>query len=140
MVLLKKKPKSIVILSAAMADFKARQVEKGKIKSGSDRNFELIPTTKLSDQIKSSYPKSKLVVFKAEWGLSRNELTQRAKDKLEKTNADLAIANDLSQPEAGFESKKNNIIILNKDGVVAGYKDYKANLVMKIIAHTKDLD
>lgn len=137
--ILTKHPDSIVILSAAMADFKAKQISKGKIKSGSERSFELVPTIKLSDQIKKNFPNSKLVVFKAEWNITKTELTKRAKAKLVKTKADLVIANDLSNPEGGFESDKNSIIVINEDGVVAGYRDFKANLVMKIISHTKDL-
>ncbi|MCH8906113.1 MAG: bifunctional phosphopantothenoylcysteine decarboxylase/phosphopantothenate--cysteine ligase CoaBC [Candidatus Heimdallarchaeota archaeon] len=137
--ILMKHPDSIVILSAAMADFKAKQISKGKIKSGSERSFELVPTIKLSDQIKKNFPNSKLVVFKAEWNITKTELTKRAKAKLVKTKADLVIANDLSNPEGGFESDKNSIIVINEDGVVAGYRDFKANLVMKIISHTKDL-
>jgi phosphopantothenoylcysteine decarboxylase/phosphopantothenate--cysteine ligase len=118
MQLLEAEPQSMVILSAAMADFKVKEKVEGKIKSGNDLTLELQSTIKLSDMIKEKYPKSKLVLFKAEWNVSRDELIESAKNKLAHCNADFIVANDLSEEDAGFETNTNRVIVIDKAGSI----------------------
>ncbi|MHA2249566.1 MAG: bifunctional phosphopantothenoylcysteine decarboxylase/phosphopantothenate--cysteine ligase CoaBC [Candidatus Kariarchaeaceae archaeon] len=124
---------AIVILSAAMADFTPMQINDGKIKSGQSLKVDLKPTEKLSDLIKQKYPKSKLILFKAEWQVSRDELIKRAKIKLEKCDADLIVANDLSKPNSGFESRVNKVLLIHKDGQIQELEDTKSNLARAIL-------
>ncbi len=114
--LLEVEPQSMVILSAAMADYKVKEKIEGKIKSGDDLKLELIPTIKLSDLIKEKYPKSKLVLFKAEWNVSKDELIESAKNKLAHCNADFIVANDLAEEDAGFETDTNRVLVIDKAG------------------------
>ena len=116
--LLEAEPESMVILSAAMADYKIKEKIEGKIKSGDELKLELVPTIKLSDLIKEKYPKSKLVLFKAEWNVSRDDLVESAKNKLIHCNADFIVANDLSEEDAGFETETNRVLVINKSGII----------------------
>ena len=116
--LLEAEPQSMVILSAAMADYKIKEKIEGKIKSGDELKLELVPTIKLSDLIKDKYPKSRLVLFKAEWNVSRDDLVESAKNKLIHCNADFIVANDLSEEDAGFETETNRVLVIDKSGII----------------------
>lgn len=130
--LLTSAPDSIVILSAAMSDF---TIEKkgGKIKSDDSLELAFKPTAKLSSQIKEKFPNSKLILFKAEAGLTKDDLIKSAKEKLTKDNADLIIANDISNPSFGFSSEQNQVIVISKDGKETELSDSKTNIARKII-------
>ncbi|MCY3413806.1 MAG: bifunctional phosphopantothenoylcysteine decarboxylase/phosphopantothenate--cysteine ligase CoaBC [Candidatus Heimdallarchaeota archaeon] len=116
--LLDKEPESIVILSSAMADFTPKKRIKGKIKSGNELIVELTNTIKLSDQIKTKYPNSTLVLFKAEWDVTSEELINRARNKMEHCRADAIVANDLSKPGSGFQTITNHVYIMYSDKVM----------------------
>lgn len=113
--LLVEHPDAIVILSAAMGDFTPKEKIEGKIKSGEEMRIELKPTTKLSDSIKINYPNTTLILFKAEWEVTKEELIERAREKLIKCNADLIIANDLAEPGAGFQTINNHVFLISKE-------------------------
>ena len=131
--LLKQTPDAIVILSAAMADFKPKNINIGKIKSGNDLNIHLIPTVKLSDHIKNEYPNSTLVLFKAEWDVGIDVLKERAIEKLNKCKGDLIIANDLSQPGAGFQTITNSVLIIDSNHNAVDLTSTKNQLAQVII-------
>lgn len=132
--LLEANPNSIVILSAAMGDFTMDKIG-GKIKSGNNLELKLIPTAKLSSQIKQQFPNSKLILFKAEAGLTKDDLIQSAITKLKNDKADLIIANDIADPSYGFSSEENQIIIITHDEKTTEITDSKSNLARKIIRY-----
>lgn len=124
-----------VILSAAMADFSPDQIREGKTKSTKEFSIKLVPTEKLSDDVKKVNKSSILVVYKAEWGVSKEVLIERAQEKMEKTDADLAIANDLSLKDGGFATDTNTVLLIRRDGKVRTIKDLKTNIAYEIILH-----
>ncbi len=130
--LLKKYPDSLVILSAAMADFKPLKQKIGKTKSDKGFSLELEPTPKLVDKIKQVAPNCTLVIFKAEWNVSRDELIKRAYKRLKETDADYVVANDLSEPGAGFESITNHVIVIKKDGSTRELKGLKRKVAQHL--------
>jgi len=103
---------------AAVSDFKLDKFVKGKISSDSSINLELVPQIKIVDQIKKLSPKTKLIAFKAEYGLKEKELIKEGIDKLNKSKADYVIANDISRNDRGFESEDNEVIIISKTNIV----------------------
>jgi phosphopantothenoylcysteine decarboxylase/phosphopantothenate--cysteine ligase len=127
-------PNSTVVLSAAMADFTPKDIKMGKIKSGKEMSIDLVPTSKLSDQIKPQFPKCNLILFKAEWGLKKDELIERAKNKLLQCDAEGIIANDLSKPDVGFEVATNHVFFISKEGKVEELQESKSNLARIIIS------
>jgi phosphopantothenoylcysteine decarboxylase/phosphopantothenate--cysteine ligase len=126
-------PNSVIILSSAMSDFTMGKQE-GKIKSGDSLQIDLKPTTKLSSQIKSKFPKSTLILYKAEAGLSKEDLVKSAQVKLQKDNADLIIANDISNSSYGFSSNHNKILMIDKTGIINELTDTKSNIALEIIS------
>jgi phosphopantothenoylcysteine decarboxylase/phosphopantothenate--cysteine ligase len=106
----------IVIMAAAVADFRPIHVAEGKIKKADGvPEIVLEPTidilaalgrSKRSDQV--------LVGFAAE----TSDLRSNAAAKLTGKGADLIVANDVSIPGVGFAHDTNEVTILGADGSV----------------------
>ena len=86
---------AVIALAAAVGDFIAKK-EKGKMSSGrKNASISLLPAPKISDAVRKWNRKAKLVLFKAESGVSGAELKRRALEKMRKCGADLIVANDV---------------------------------------------
>lgn len=103
----------IVIQAAAPADFTPETVADQKIKkTGSDLALRLVPTTDIARELGSrKRPGQILVAFAAE----TERLIENAKRKLEKKNADLVVANDVTRPGAGFGGNTNIVSLVTRD-------------------------
>ena len=107
---------SIVVMAAAVADFRPRAVAGNKLKKADgvpDVVLERTPdilaalgATKLAGQI--------LVGFAAE----TEEVCTNAAAKLAAKHVDLMVANDVTEPDAGFEVDTNRVVLLDSDGRV----------------------
>lgn len=102
----------IVIQAAAPADFRPASVSDTKIKkTGAGMTLELENTTDIAATLGARKREGQiLVAFAAE----TNDLKQNAKKKLEKKNADLVVANDVTQPGAGFQADTNAVTLLSR--------------------------
>lgn len=104
----------VIFHVAAVSDFKTEKPASGKISSDKSVNLALVPQIKISDQIKKLNPDIKLIVFKAEYGLTEKELIGAAEKKLQESNADAIIANDVSRKDSGFEADFNEVFIVSR--------------------------
>lgn len=100
---------------AAVSDFKVEKSFKGKISSKESPELKLVPQIKIINQIKKLSPKTMLVAFKAEHGLSEKKLIEEGMNKLKESKADFVIANDISRSDRGFESDNNEVYIISKN-------------------------
>ncbi|MEK7634150.1 MAG: bifunctional phosphopantothenoylcysteine decarboxylase/phosphopantothenate--cysteine ligase CoaBC [Patescibacteria group bacterium] len=100
---------------AAVSDFKVDQPIKGKLPSDNSINLKLIPQIKIVNQIKKLSPKTILIAFKAEYGLSEKKLIEEGLKKLKESRADFVIVNDISRNDRGFESDNNEVYIVSSD-------------------------
>lgn len=103
-----------VIMAAAVADYRVKEVAPQKMKKTSEDEITLT-LVKNPDILKeiSSIKKSQIVVgFCAE---SEN-LIENAKEKMAKKGCDYLIANDISRKDIGFSSDYNEVTILDKNG------------------------
>lgn len=103
------------ILSAAVADFKPKNVATNKIKKeqGGISNIELEETQDILAALgKMKSPAQVLVGFALE---TDNEIAN-AKSKLERKNLDFIVMNSLRDTGAGFGTATNRISIFTKDG------------------------
>lgn len=105
----------IVFHAAAVGDFTVKE-QHGKISSADDISLALAKTPKILNEIKKIAPKIKLIGFKAEYGLLEEELIESAKKRLDESQADAIIANDLAGDDRGFQADTNEVIIVLKDG------------------------
>ena len=103
-----------VIMAAAVADYRVKEVAPQKMKKTSEDEITLT-LVKNPDILKeiSLIKKSQIVVgFCAE---SEN-LIENAKEKIAKKGCDFLIANDISRKDIGFSSDYNEVTILDKNG------------------------
>ncbi|MGD2107019.1 MAG: bifunctional phosphopantothenoylcysteine decarboxylase/phosphopantothenate--cysteine ligase CoaBC [Nitrosopumilaceae archaeon] len=112
-----KKKFDIVIMAAAAADYTPESPSRKKIKSTQNKiKINLKKAPKIIDEIKKIQKNVFLVGFKAEADLSKKGLIKSAKKKLQESNADMIIANDI-----GFKYKKNSnnneVLVIDSDKV-----------------------
>ena len=102
----------ILVMCAAVADYKPAKVSKHKIKKRSENiSLELVPTR----DILASLPKDRqylVVGFAAE----TENVEANAKTKLREKNCDIVVANDVSRSDSGMESDENEVEILFRNG------------------------
>ncbi len=120
----------IIIKSAAVADYKPKNISEIKIKkSDDDLIIELDRNKDILKEIGKIKKNKVLVGFAAE----TNDLIQNAKKKIEKKNLDFIVANDLTQEGAGFGVDTNIVKIIDKDGNIQEYPKMKKYEISNII-------
>ncbi len=105
----------IVIKAAAVADFTPSAPADQKIKKQADRDEISIAFRKNTDilaELAKLKPRPFIVAFAAETG----SLEANAREKLARKDADLIVANDVSDPAIGFDSDENEVVIISRDG------------------------
>lgn len=103
----------IVIMAAAVADFRPDKRSQSKIKSSSGKvELTLVANPDILGELGHRKKKQLLIGFAAE---SEN-LLENAKKKLKEKNLDLIVANDVSRPEIGIGSDENEVYIIFPDG------------------------
>ncbi|MDC0176771.1 bifunctional phosphopantothenoylcysteine decarboxylase/phosphopantothenate--cysteine ligase CoaBC [Polaribacter sp.] len=102
----------IAILSAAVADYKSKNIVTQKIKKkDATLNIELIPTKDILASLGEIKQQQFLVGFALE---TDNEL-ENAKSKLKRKNLDAIVLNSLQDEGAGFATETNKITIIDKN-------------------------
>ena len=107
----------VVIQAAAPADFRPVTVAEHKIKkTGAGMTLELENTTDIAAALgRDKRPGQTLVAFAAE----THDLLENARGKLDRKNADLVAANDVSRRDAGFGTDTNAVTLITRKDVKA---------------------
>lgn len=110
----------VLIMAAAVADFRPAVVAERKIKKGADenqkltielvRNPDILLTVKRLRQ-ETGWPRV-TIGFAAE----SEDLEENARAKLEAKGLDLIVANDITAPDAGFAADTNRVVLLDRRG------------------------
>jgi phosphopantothenoylcysteine decarboxylase / phosphopantothenate---cysteine ligase len=106
----------VLLMAAAVADFRPAAPLDGKIKKGGrDRlTLELEPTADVLSGLSSRRtPEQTLVAFAAEHG---PDGLKSARTKLSVKGVDAVVFNDISRPDIGFDSLANEVTILTGKG------------------------
>ena len=106
-------PVDVAIFTAAVADFRVKEIKKDKIKKENFKNLEIEKTKDILDHTsKHNQLRPKLVIgFSAE----TNSLEKNSIKKLNEKNCDWIIANDVSNKKIGFDSEYNEVKIFEKN-------------------------
>jgi phosphopantothenoylcysteine decarboxylase/phosphopantothenate--cysteine ligase len=113
---------NIVIMAAAVADYRAAAAQEKKMKRGEGSiTLDLEPTPDILAELgraakheKGQYEKGGriLVGFAAE----TDRVAENARGKLERKGAHMIVANDVTQEGAGFDTDTNIVTIYTRDG------------------------
>lgn len=103
----------VVVMAAAVADFKFSQSLPDKVKKEKiGPSLAIEKTPDILQELGASKSQQLLVGFAAE----TSQVTDRAFQKMKQKNLDLMVANDVSRPETGFGSDDNEVWLLWPDG------------------------
>ncbi len=105
----------VVVMAAAVADFRPAEVADRKIKKADGlTSIPLVRTHDFLVDLGASKPAGQVLVgFAAE----TDDVLDNAKAKLDGKGLDLIVANDVGDEGAGFEHDTNSVVILGADGV-----------------------
>ena len=127
----------IIIMAAAVADYRVKEVSTQKIKKGENEELTL-ELVKNPDILKGLCEKKThqcVIGFCAE---SEN-LLENAKEKITKKGCDYLIANDISRKDIGFGADENEVTILNKNGDIKKLeKASKSVIALEILEYINE--
>ena len=106
----------IVVMAAAVSDYRAKDVAENKIKK-SDRDgfsLELVQNPDILSLIGSQKRDDQVVCG---FAMETENLLENAKDKLLRKNCDMIVANDLTVDGAGFAVDTNVAVFVTKDDI-----------------------
>lgn len=107
----------LLVMAAAPADFRPARKASDKIKKEKGLPaIDMVPTIDIllavaEERGKSGWPK-KVIGFAAE----SRDLLDNASAKLKRKHLDMIVANDISQPDSGFEVDMNRVTFIYSDG------------------------
>jgi phosphopantothenoylcysteine decarboxylase/phosphopantothenate--cysteine ligase len=104
---------TIIVKSAAVADYHVARVPQHKIKKTAMRmSLELDPTPDILAELGQKKGDRLLIGFAAE----TENLIESARQKLKSKNCDMVVANLVNQDGTGFESDENEVVLVLRTG------------------------
>lgn len=124
----------ILIMAAAVADWRMKKVADHKLKKQADQatlELTLVKTKDILREVaKQKNPDQVVVGFAAE----TNDLLKNAEKKLREKGADMIVANDVSQNV--FGSDKDKVTILRQNGTIAEWPEMsKKEIASKLLIY-----
>lgn len=121
----------VLLMAAAPADFRPATTVEGKLTRDASLDVHLEPTEDILASLTANRTDQQTVIaFAAEAG----ENVDRAREKLQRKNADLIVLNDISNPQIGFESEENAVTLIDQvevTPVAQASKDTIADAILK---------
>jgi len=131
---------TIIIMAAAVADFRPKAAAPQKIKREGPMTLELEPTadilTEIAQHKKSHGGHRQIVIgFAAE---TENVLENACK-KLSAKSLDAIVVNDVSREGVGFDSDRNAVTVISHDEVVEVPESSKWDVAQRVLDHVAKL-
>jgi len=127
----------IFIAAAAVVDFRPARVAAQKIKKEDGNDTDVLQLTKNPDIVADIAGRSALRPFVVGFAAETEKVLEHARGKLQRKHLDMIIANDVSNPEGGFNSDRNQVIVIDGSGeqtLPAALKTELAKQLVGIIA------
>ncbi len=131
------KPGSILIMAAAVADYRVESVAPDKIhKTEAGLTLHLVPTIDILKGL--AHDPVREQVFIVGFAAETNDAIASGQSKVRAKNLDLCVINDVSIPGIGMGADDNAVTIVDKDGIVdemaRAPKDVVAREIIRVIA------
>ena len=120
---------TIVIKTAAVADYRPKTVAEQKIKRSGPTSLELEPTTDILAELAARKTHQLVIGFAAE----TTDVLENARKKLQKKSLDAIVVNDVSQEGIGFDSERNAVTILTEDEVLEVPETTKWEVAQRVL-------
>jgi len=105
---------TIVIKTAAVADYKPKNLAEQKIKRTGPMTLDLEATPDILKELSAKKTSQLIIGFAAE----TENVLENARRKLVSKNLDAIVVNDVSREGVGFDSDRNAVTIITRDEVV----------------------
>jgi phosphopantothenoylcysteine decarboxylase/phosphopantothenate--cysteine ligase len=131
----------IVIMAAAVADYRPAETRQGKIKkedTGESFTLELVKNPDILTRLSASSPRPSLIVgFAAETEPDPAKLLALGREKIARKGCDYLVVNRVGWNE-GFATDGNEVIVLNRAGAIvkeaSGSKMSVADCILDVVA------
>ena len=118
-----------MIKTAAVSDYRAKNVSEQKIKRKGPITLDLEPTADILKEI-SARKRSQIVVgFAAE----TENVLENARQKLAAKHLDAVVVNDVSREGIGFDSDRNEVTIITHDEIVQVPETTKWEVAQRVL-------
>ncbi len=126
-----------LIMAAAVADFRPKVIKTEKIKKDSGMNtIELKPTKDILKDVAEVKKNEELDLKVIGFAAESKDLKVNAKEKLNDKRMDMIVANDISDPQAGFRVDTNKVLLIYSDGSTEQLPMMsKSDVAEKVIQH-----
>jgi phosphopantothenoylcysteine decarboxylase / phosphopantothenate---cysteine ligase len=120
---------TVVIKTAAVADYRPKSAQSQKIKRTGPMNLELEPTADILGEV-ARHKQSQIVIgFAAE---TQNAL-ENARKKLASKSLDAIVVNDVSREGVGFDSDRNAVTIITQSDVIEVPETTKWEVAQRVL-------
>lgn len=120
-----------IIMAAAVSDYRPENIAEHKIKKSDDKiEMTFVKNPDILAYLGQCKTKKQIICG---FAMETQDLDKNAKEKLEKKNCDMLIANNLFVSGAGFQTDTNIVSLLTKDSIEHLPKLSKEELGQKIL-------
>ena len=106
-----------LVMAAAVSDFRPTEFQNEKIKKDSSPStLQLSRTEDILKEVAAVKKKKKLDLKVIGFAAESQQLVENATKKMRQKNMDLIVANDITEPNAGFGVDTNKVLLIYSDG------------------------
>jgi phosphopantothenoylcysteine decarboxylase/phosphopantothenate--cysteine ligase len=120
---------TVVIKTAAVADFRPKAAARQKIKRKGEMTLELQPTADILGEVARRKTSQVVVGFAAE----TENVLENARKKLASKALDAIVVNDVSRAGVGFDSDRNAVTIISQSEVVEVPETSKWEVAQRVL-------
>lgn len=120
---------TVVIKTAAVADFRPKAASEQKIKRNGEMTLELEPTADILAEVARRKTTQIVVGFAAE----TENVLENARKKLASKSLDAIVVNDVSREGVGFDSDRNAVTIISHSEVVEVPETSKWEVAQRVL-------
>ena len=102
----------VLIMSAAVADYRPATVAEGKIKREAETlTLEMVKTSDILSEVKGD-------IIKVGFAAESSDVINRGTEKLKRKHLDLIVVNDITAKDSGFDADTNRVAFIDRGGKV----------------------
>jgi phosphopantothenoylcysteine decarboxylase / phosphopantothenate---cysteine ligase len=127
----------VLVMAAAVADWRPRDVARNKLKKGADTlTIELVPTVDILRGLRDD--DAATGIFMVGFAAETENVIDNARAKLDAKHLDLVVVNDVSREGIGMGADDNEVTIIDRNGtlrtIARAPKSIVADAIVRIIA------
>jgi phosphopantothenoylcysteine decarboxylase/phosphopantothenate--cysteine ligase len=131
---------TVVIKTAAVADFRPRSAAGQKIKRKGPMTLDLEPTADiLAEMARHKKPRGTTLQIFIGFAAETDNVLENARKKLAAKSLDAIVANDVSREGIGFDSHRNAVTIISDEEVIEVPETSKWEVAQRVLDHVVKL-